>query len=763
MFEREDWTLFRSVEGLSQRAGVPVARLRALVLKELADNAADASETIEVGTVGKGHNVFFVADSGPGLDGTPKQIAELFSIRRPMRSTKLLRLPQRGALGNGLRVVAGAVLASEGSLVVITRNQRIELQPQTDGTTKVLKVTKVRYPVGTRIEIGFGKELPPDPEPLAWVDTIRAMARHGHAYDGRSSPHWYDAAAFHELILACGSQRLRGLVAELDGCTGGKAGEIVAAARLDRIRCNDIDREQTTKLLQIARKQSRPVSPDRFRRLGRAAMPDCYYASRLGTVELGRSRPPAMIPFLVEVWASRTIGMPIDSDDDEIADDVGVTVLINRTPIISKVNAFRDKDGLNLDGSGLWHVCANAPKKGGYDILLNVATPFCPIISDGKAPDLDPFADAIIGGIEEAMRRAQRAAPKERRLTQKAVVLQHLDDAIAAASGGFQFNPRQLLYVLRPIVKEETGRDLKEGNFNDIITDFEAEHGEIPLMYREPRGSVYHPHTREDFPLGTLTVESYERPVWTFNRLLYIEKEGFSEALKADGWPERHDCALISSKGFSTRAARDLVDKLAEHDEPITVFCVHDADAPGSMIYQTLQEATKARGARKIQIVNLGLEAWEAVETDLPVEVVPRGDKHKPVADYVRRRSDGKYWETWLQTNRVELNAMTSPQFVAWLDRKMAEHGQSKLIPPDAVIADEFEQRLAALVRTDLIEQILREGRLDKRVADALLNIEQPSAAQLRAGIERLFQREPKRQWRDHVEAVATQRSKDIG
>jgi len=36
-FEREDWTLFRTVEGLQQKAGVPKQRLRRLVLKELAD------------------------------------------------------------------------------------------------------------------------------------------------------------------------------------------------------------------------------------------------------------------------------------------------------------------------------------------------------------------------------------------------------------------------------------------------------------------------------------------------------------------------------------------------------------------------------------------------------------------------------------------------------------------------------------------------------------------------------------------------------
>ena len=87
-----------------------------------------------------------------------------------MRSSKLLRLPQRGALGNGLRVVAGAVLASEGSLIVITRNRRIELRPQADGSTAVVKVKPADRPIGTRIEIGFGPALPADHDPFAWVE-----------------------------------------------------------------------------------------------------------------------------------------------------------------------------------------------------------------------------------------------------------------------------------------------------------------------------------------------------------------------------------------------------------------------------------------------------------------------------------------------------------------------------------------------------------------------------------------------------------------
>ena len=194
-------------------------------------------------------------------------------------------------------------------------------------------------------------------------------------------------------------------------------------------------------------------------------------------------------------------------------------------------------------------------------------------------------------------------------------------------------------------------------------------------MYREPRGSITHPHRDETITLGTLMVEEYERPAWTFNKLLYIEKEGAQEALKQDRWLERHDCAVMSSKGFSTRAARDLIDKLAEHDEPVEVFCVHDADASGTMIYQTLQEATKARGARKIKIINLGLEPWEAVEMGLEVETVEETKRAQAGRRLRPRTTTATTGTNWLQTHRVELNAMTTPQLIEWLD---AEDGRAR-------------------------------------------------------------------------------------
>jgi hypothetical protein len=75
----------------------------------------------------------------------------------------------------------------------------------------------------------------------------------------------------------------------------------------------------------------------------------------------------------------------------------------------------------------------------------------------------------------------------------------------------------------------------------------------------------------------------------------------------------------------------------------------------------------------------------------------------------IRARSCAVLW--WRQTKRVELNAMTTPELIAWLDRKMEEHGAVKLIPPRQVIADEFEQKLTHAVATAVTERILRDAK----------------------------------------------------
>jgi hypothetical protein len=532
---------------------------------------------------------------------------------------------------------------------------------------------------------------------------------------------------FHELLYASGERPVRDLIANLDGCTGAKAGEIVTAARLGRAICSNVTREQAERLLKTAREYARPVNPSRLSGVGPLATLGEYACQR---GEIGD------IPYLIEAWAGPA------------AAETTLAACGNRTPVTGELHSARDKRDIDAFGCGLSHTIATAPKDKHFRIWLNIITPYMPITSDGKAPNLRLFLDPIAKAAGSAVRKAH-IPNSANGTTQKSIVLDNLDAAVATVSGEgkYRFNPRQILYVLRPIVRDELDKALTTQNFNQIITDYENENGEIEGMYREPRGSIYHPHRNETITLGTLMVENYERPVWTFNKVVYIEKEGFSEALKEVRWAERHDCMLMSSKGFTTRAAKDLVDKLAKHNEPVTIFCVHDADAYGTMIYQTFQQATKARGARKVTIINLGLDPDEAGEMRLEAEEVEEKDRYKAVADYASE------WAEWLQTNRIELNAMTTPQFIEWLDGKMAAH--DKLIPPADVLEAELADRIEAKVRAAITARILREAGFEAQVVATIGTIEKPDAAELRQGIEEMFEPEPERDWRAHIEEVA--------
>lgn len=688
--------MFRALGTLTQRAGVSVSWLRRLVAKELVDNALDVAGTCTAGTLPTGG--IFVEDNGPGID--PDVLAEMFSIRRPLMSSKLKRLPTRGALGNGLRVVAGATLASGGTLTVWTRGQRVNLFPGDDGFTAIESSSAV-WPSGTRIEVCLGNSVPEDVDELVWARTAIALAASGSWYKGKPSPHWFDADAFFELMQAAIGVSVRQLVEGLDGCTGRRAGE-VAGGLLGRPAVS-LARGEAIELLSRARELARPVNPERLGHVGPLLSLGEGYTRERGIIEVapGRDGVPAALPFVVEAWAS-------------VAGVDSITVCVNRSPVAAEVTAYRDlkKRKLAIIGCGLKHYVEVGQKP--MCLTLNIISPYMPITSDGKTPDLIQYLEPLKTALKKAAaaaKRTSRHAARDEPISLKVAILASLPDAIrqAGGNGAYRFSQRQLYYAVRPLVEWHTN-DPDYNYFCQVLTEHEASGVAIPGMYRDARGVLYHPHLRKDIALGTLTVEQYERPPWTFNKILYSEKEGFFEILKADKWPERHDCALLTSKGYASRAARDLLDLLGETGEDLQFFCIHDADAAGTKIFESLQEGTAARGGRRVRIVNLGLEPLEALDMGLLVENVKRA-KRSPVASYVPQD-----WTEWLQKHRVELNAMSSPQFIAWLDGKMAAHGDGKVIPPKAVLGQEAERQVWANVRQRETERILGEAGIDEVV-----------------------------------------------
>ena len=432
---------------------------------------------------------------------------------------------------------------------------------------------------------------------------------------------------------------------------------------------------------------------------------------------IGSHHPAANIPCVVEAWVEK-LGAGENSK---------IFVLVNRTPIVAEIRLFRNfHKQFVISGCELHHAI-DAPKKGEWNAFVNITTPHMPITSDGKTPNLEAFVIPIVEAIKKAIRKThgQSVATVEK-VSQKDVFLENLDEAVRTASDNGRFRPsvRDLFYAIRPYVLDALGVEPTYGNFNKVITDYEAENGEIKGLYREERGAIYHPHTGDETQLGTLEVEAYERPAWLYGSIVIIEKMGLIEAIKTDRLHDRLDFAPMTSRGFTTRALKDLIDKLADHDEPLNVYCVTDADAPGTMIFETLVRETRARAARKIDVINLGLLPWEAEGMSLASErLEKKTESRRPVGQHViahAARDDGQGWDDWLQSNRYELNAMGIPRFLSWLEKKLVDHGARKVVPSAKVIVDEVREQLEKELRRKLIARILREADLDGQVAVAM-------------------------------------------
>jgi 5S rRNA maturation endonuclease (ribonuclease M5) len=237
------------------------------------------------------------------------------------------------------------------------------------------------------------------------------------------------------------------------------------------------------------------------------------------------------------------------------------------------------------------------------------------------------------------------------------------------------------------------------------------------------------------------------------------------------GIPELFDCFLLSSSGFTTRALKDLIDHIAQTKEPVRVFAMIDADAHGSMIYQTLVKETEARKARNIEITNLGLFPWEALaeglqhETGLAEQRRKKKDKERrvAVADYIKTRdlensrtgnpNNEPNWENWLQDNRVELNAMTSPQRVAWVERKLSKHNVKKVIPPDEATRKELLDSVNVSITDALKEEVLKNAQawIDQQTRRCSKAISLPSGEELRESITEYLAEQPQTNWKSAI------------
>jgi hypothetical protein len=762
MYSEEDFETFRTAEGLCQKACVPEKHLRRAVLKELVDNALDEHDAADLGSDGvecreQRGGAFVVSDEARGLPGTDEEIAAMFSFGRAMRTSKRGHLPRRGRLGNGSRVVAGAAFAGGGGeLEVSTVGRTLVLEPREDGTTAVVS-RKPCETTGTRVRIKFGADIgeDADDDPMVWAEDAITLAAHdgNRRYKGKPSPHWYDAASFWAQFGAS-PRSVRGEIAEFDGCSGKRAVEI--ADGYQNRAASSLTLEEATKLHQVACAHATKVPPERIGRVGRGHIGDAKYQHSTGTASLPRG---VRIPYVVEAWAW------VDEDEEP-----GVSLFVNKTPVTTPLASWTTGKGLSRElsyqGCGLSASLKIAKKN--VRVVVSVIAPHVPIVDGGKEPDLEAFLE-VQAAITRAVELARKSHVGEsRKAPQNALILAALTEGCAQASSGgdYRFNLRNLYYVIRALIRVP---NLSYGWYSKVIAAYENENGDISDLYRNDRGMIYLPHTGQVISLGTRSVETYVREPYRYGNLLVVEKEGAIDNLRTAGVPEEFDGLVTTSNGQGTKAIKDFIDGHDETDEPIRVFLIHDADGPGTCIYQALQEATAARPERKFEIINLGLEFEEGLALGLEperLETKRKGDaadedddadehdekkRAVPVAEYVSLKDRARY-----QHSRIELNAMLPSAFVAWVREKLRQHGAVKVVPPADVQAGKCREEVRRALYAAALEKRQAEiaAEVDERFAALESSMEARAEghdAEIRAALEA----DPKKHWTAVVKDIA--------
>src|SRR5215207_1119496 len=314
------------------------------------------------------------------------------------------------------------------------------------------------------------------------------------------------------------------------------------------------------------------------------------------------------------------------------------------------------------------------------------------------------IGDAIFSAIKplyKEAKRQERAARASRRtyyasepkVSQKDIVFSVLPQAIRNA--GANFSARDLYYATRPLAYDhadwEVGKRLEYSYFSQtLLTEYQELRGPIAGLWRDPRGNLHEPHTGKSIALGTREVADYSFPEYTFDKILYVEKEGEWPKLQAAQLAERYDMAVASAKGYPVEAVRELFAQAESGDYQLFVF--HDADVDGYNISHVLREATRRMPHHKVDVVDIGLTVADAVELGLDSEPFSRA--HDIPWRTRRRLTELEYEYFVTLQERFELNAiLPDTRRIEYIEEKLEENGvRGKLIPPEEKLSELAEE-----------------------------------------------------------------------
>ncbi len=379
---------------------------------------------------------------------------------------------------------------------------------------------------------------------------------------------------------------------------------------------------------------------------------------------------------------------------------------------------------------------------------------------------------SVIKPLYKEAKKQERSARSPRRTyykpipkaSQKEIVFSVLGRAIRNA--GSLFSARDLYYATRPLAyahrEWDADKELKYDYFSQtLLVEYQEWHGPIVGLWRDPRGSLHEPHTGKSVALGTREVLAYEFPKHTFDKILYVEKEGEWPKLQAARLAERYDMAIASAKGYPVEAVRELFSR-AEGGE-YQLFCFHDADLDGYNIARVMRDATRRMPGYSVEVVDLGLTVEDALEKGIDPE--PFSRKKDISRALLRTLSDvareylyrPNRYGRGLTGERFELNAiLPDTSRIEYIERKLKENGvRGKVIPPDDALGglaegmyrEEHDASIDAMVKEMFLEDLKAE------LAEEFKEHFELDASTVRKSIEKKFDGDRALSWRAALKA----------
>ena len=304
---------------------------------------------------------------------------------------------------------------------------------------------------------------------------------------------------------------------------------------------------------------------------------------------------------------------------------------------------------------------------------------------------------------------------REPRTTQKEAAWSILENAYMAASAGDKLpaKARQIYYQARPKIMAMTDdKELQYGYFSQtLLPDYIEEHGLNWNVVYDARGTFEEPHTNRRIGCGTLEVRNYLNAAkqpdilpaafagasvdvigpssGNISAIVFCEKEGFSPLFKAVNLANRYDLFVISSKGQSVTAARQLIDTICGENN-LPLFVAHDFDTAGFAIFGTLQRDTRRyQFSNAVEVVDLGLRLADIEGLEQEPAAATKTSARILRAQLAANGATSSEIDI-LINERVELNALTSDALIAMIETKLKIYGLKKAIPDDDVLAETY-------------------------------------------------------------------------